>query len=143
MSSERAAVGETTKVVLLQNNSPIAYANPTSYSENEDRSVRPRKVIGQEGHDNESAFNGVSMSATFPEIGKALHNAIAIYDDQVYTHSPRDLALSVTRRFPETGETETKLYIDLAIVDTARSVAPAADNTITINFNTGKPPARS
>ena len=143
MSSDRAAVGETTKVVLLQNNSPIAYADPTSYSENEDRSVRPRKVLGREGHHNESAFNGVSMSATFPEISKALHNAIATYDEQVFTHSPRDLALSVTRRFPQTGETETKLYIDVAIVDTARSVAPAADNTITINFNTGLPPARS
>lgn len=143
MSSDRAAVGETTKVVLLLASSPIAYADPTSYSENRDRSVRPRKVLGREGHHNESAFNGVSMSATFPEITKALQDAIATYDEQVFTHSPRDLALSVTRRFPQTGETETILYIDVAIVDTARSVAPAADNTITINFNTGLPPARS
>jgi len=143
MSSDRAAVGETTKVVLLQNSSPIAYADPTSYSENRDRSVRPRKVIGREGHHNESAFNGVSMSATFPEISKALLTAIDVYDEQVFTHSPRDLSLSVTRRFPQTGETETILYVDVAIVDTSRTVAPAADNTITINFNTGKPPARS
>ena len=143
MSSDRAAVGETTKVVLLQNNSPITYADPTSFTVHEDRSVRPRKVIGREGHHNESAFNGASLSAAFPEISKALPNAIALYDGQVFTHSPRDLALSVTRRFPQTGETETILYIDLAIVDTARSVAPAADNTTTINFNTGTPPARS
>lgn len=143
MSSDRAAVGETTKVVLLQNSSPIAYADPTSYSETRDRSVRPRKVLGREGHHNESAFNGVSISATFPEITKALQDAIAVYDEQVYTHSARDLALSVTRRFPQTGETETLLYIDLAVVDTSRTVAPAADNTITVNFNTGLPPARS
>lgn len=143
MSSKRASVGETTKVVLLQGGSPIALADPTSYSETQDRSVRPRKVIGEEGHDNESAFNGISMSATFPEIGNAINNAIALYDEQVLAHLPRDLALSVTRRFPETGESETKLYVDVAIVDTSRTVAPAADNTITINFNTGKPPARS
>ena len=143
MSSKRASTGETTKVTLLEGGADIAYALPTSYTETRDRAVRQRKYLGEEGHDNESSFNGVSLSATFPEISKVLLDAIDLYDQQVYARSPRDLALSVTRRFPETGESETTLFIDVAIVDTSRTATPGADNTITINFNTGKPPARS
>lgn len=137
--SKRALRGETTKVVLLENGSPIAEADPTSFSRTSGIAVRERRVLGRTDFDLEADFGGETVSLTIPAVKPLLHDALARYDEAVFTQAPRNFTLGVTMRFPEDGSTRSFTFIDLEFPGRSESTSNASDTTMTLQIQTGKP----
>lgn len=137
--SKRALRGETTQVVLLENGSPIANADPTSFTKTSGIAVRERRTLGRTEFDLEADFGGHTIPLTIPMVTPELMDALQRYEEAVQTHAARNFTLGVTMRFPETGQTRSFTFVDLEFPGSSLAIANATDGAMTLQAQTGKP----
>lgn len=133
-----AAKGETTQVVLLENGSPVAFADPTQFTMNSGLAVRERRVLGKTEFDLEVDFGGHSMSLTIPTITQDLIDAMERYERAVFNHQKRFFSIGVLVRFPESGAVRTFTLVDIEFSGPSVAISNATDGVVTLECRTGK-----
>lgn len=133
-----AATGETTQVVILENGSPVAFADPTQFTMSSGMAIRERRVLGKTEFELEVDFGGHSMSLTIPMITQDLIDAMERYEQAVFNKQKRFFSIGVSIRFPESGAVRTITLVDIEFSGPSIAISNATDGVVTLECRTGK-----
>lgn len=133
-----AATGETTQVVILENGSPVAFADPTQFTMSSGMAIRERRVLGKTEFELEVDFGGHSMSLTIPMITQDLIDAMERYEQAVFNKQKRFFAVGVSVRLPESGAVRTFTLVDIEFSGPSIAISNATDGVVTLECRTGK-----
>lgn len=135
--STTANRGEITNVILLEDGAPIAFADPTTFTVTGGRTVSSRQTLGTTDTNLTVDPSSYSLACEFPEITPALADLNERYQAAVEAYTKTNIAISVTYRYPETGESRTATYTGLAIDAPSRTVARSTDTMMSLTFTCG------
>lgn len=134
-----AAVGETVQVQVLEAGIPILTVDrPTSCQITRKVSVRERRPLGTSDIEKESDFDGTDVALVVPLITPEVMDLVNRISAKAYRRTKPNLTVERTDFYPETGATRTHVVPDCHLGSVTQSADRNADNTVTLNFESGK-----